>query len=85
MKAAASDKTLLADAVAELIEALHQKYPGIKTKPTPPVEDEDFTIEVEVPPQLSLEEVESECHKECIRLEDKYDIYILPLVKQKAA
>jgi hypothetical protein len=82
---AASDKTLLADAVAELIEALHQKYPGIKTKPPPPIEDEDFTIEVEVPSQLSLEEVESECHKECIRLEDKYDIYILPLVKQKAA
>jgi len=85
MKAVMSDKALLADAVAELIEALHQKYPGIKTKPTPPVEDEDFTIKVEVPPQFSLEEVESECHKECIRLEDKYDIYILPLVAQKAA
>jgi len=85
MKAVMSDKTLLADAVAELIEALHRKYPGIKTKPIPPVEDEDFTIKVEVPPQFSLEEVESECHKECIRLEDKYDIYILPLVAQKAA
>ncbi len=85
MKAAASNKTLLADAVAELIEALHQKYPGIKTKPILPVEDEDFTIEVEVPPQLSLEEVELESHKECIRLEDKYDIYMLPLVTRKAA
>ncbi|MBI4826643.1 MAG: hypothetical protein HY807_09535 [Nitrospirae bacterium] len=85
MKAVMSDKTLLADAVAELIEALYQKYPGIKTKPIPPVEDEDFTIEVEVPPRLSIEEVESECHKECIRLEDKYDIYILPLVTQKVA
>lgn len=85
MKAATSDRTLLADAVAELIEALHQKYPGIRTKPIPPVEDEDFTIEVEVPPQFSLEEVELESHKECIRLEDKYDIYILPLVTQKAA
>jgi len=79
-----SDKTLLADAVAELIEALHQKYPGIKTKPTPPVEDEDFTIEIEVPPQFSLEEVELESHKECIKLEDKYNIYMLPLVKRKA-
>jgi len=85
MKAVMSDKTLLADAVAELIEALHQKYPGIKTKPVPPVEDEDFTIEIEVPHQLSLEEVELESHKECIRLEDKYDIYILPLVIRKAA
>ncbi|OGW25633.1 MAG: hypothetical protein A2X59_03615 [Nitrospirae bacterium GWC2_42_7] len=84
MKAVMSDKTLLADAVAELIEALHQKYPGIKTKPTPPVEDEDFTIEIEVPPQFSLEEVELESHKECIKLEDKYNIYMLPLVKRKA-
>jgi hypothetical protein len=85
MKAVMSDKTLLADAVAELIEALHQKYPGIKTKPTPPVEDEDFTIEIEVPPQFLLEEVELESHKECIKLEDKYNIYMLPLVKRKTA
>lgn len=85
MKAVVSDKAVLADAVAELIETLHQKYPGIKTKPIPPVEDEDFTIEVEVPPQFSLEEVELESHKECIRLEDKYDIYMLPLVTRKAA
>lgn len=85
MKAVVSDKAVLADAVAELIETLHQKYPGIKTKPIPPVEDEDFTLEVEVPPQFSLEEVELESHKECIRLEDKYNIYILPLVTRKAA
>jgi len=55
-----------------------------KTKPTLPVEDEDFTIKVEVPLQLSLEQDESECNKECIRLEDKCNIYILPLVVQKA-
>lgn len=85
MKAATNDRILLADAVAELIEALHQKYRGIKTKPTPPVEDEDFTIEIEVPPQFSLEEVESECHKECINLEDRYNVYILPLVMQREA
>lgn len=85
MKAATGNRSLIADAVAELIEALHQKYPGIKTKPIPPIEDEDFTVEVEVPPQFSLEEVEVESHKECIRLEDKYDIYMLPLVTRKAA
>ena len=85
MKTVMSEKALLADSVAELIEALHQKYPGIKTKPTPTIEDEDFTIEIEVPPQFSLEEVELESHKECIRLEDKYNTYILPLVRRKAA
>lgn len=81
MKAAVSDKVLLADAVAELVEYLH-KYPGIRTRPIPPVEDEDLAIEVEVPTSLSSEAVETECHKECIRLEDKYDVYILPLVAQ---
>ena len=70
--------------MAELIENLHQKYPGIRTKTIPQIEDEDFTIEVAVSPSFSLEEVEAGCHKECIRLEDKYDVYILPLVVQKA-
>ena len=83
MKAVMSDKVLLADSVAELIEALHQKYPGIKTKPSPQIEDEDFALEVEVPSSFSIEEVETECHKECIRLEDKYDVYILPVVVKK--
>lgn len=85
MKILAKDKNLLADAVAELIENLHQKYPTIKTKTIPQIEDEDFTIEVMVPLTLSAEEVEVGCHKECIRLEDKYDVYILPLVTSKAA
>ncbi len=83
MKTLVDDKTLLADAAAELVENLHRKYPGVRTKPIPQIEDEDFTIEVNVPPSFSLEDVEAECHKECIRLEDKYDVYILPLVMQK--
>lgn len=49
MKAVASYKVLLAEAVAELIENLHLKYPGIRTKPVPQIEDEDFTLEVDVP------------------------------------
>lgn len=84
MKAATSDRTLLADAVAELIEALHQKYPGIRTKPILQIEDEDFTLEIAVPASFSIEEVEVECHSECIKLEDKYNVYILPLVRRKA-
>lgn len=83
MKAVASGSVLLADAVAELIENLHRKYPGVRTKSIPQIEDEDFTIEVNVPPSFSLEDAETECHKECIRLEDKYDVYILPMVMQK--
>jgi hypothetical protein len=84
MKTLVKDKGSLADAVAELIESLHQKYPGIKTKTVQPIEDEDFAIEVIAPMSFSLEEVETETQKECIRLEDKYNVYILPLVVQKA-
>lgn len=84
MKTLVKDKSSLVDAVAELIESLHQKYPGIKTKNVQPIEDEDFAIEVIAPLAFSLEEVETECQKECIRLEDKYNVYILPLVVQKA-
>lgn len=85
MKTSIIDMTLLADAVAELIENLHQRYPGIKTKTISQIEDEDFTIEVTIPPALTAEEVETGCQEECIRLEDKYDVYILPLVSPKAA
>ncbi len=83
MKATANKSVMLADAVAELIETLHLKYPGIRTKPVLKIEDEDFAVEIAVPPSYSLEDVEIECHKECIRLEDKYNVYILPLVMQR--
>ncbi|HAK89241.1 MAG TPA: hypothetical protein DHV16_06615 [Nitrospiraceae bacterium] len=85
MKVTATETAVLADAVAELVESLHQKYPGIRTKPVPPIEDEDFAIEIESPASFSAADVEEECQKECIRLEDKYDVYILPLVVQKKA
>ncbi len=80
MKTLLKDNVLLADTVAELVENLHQKYPGIRTKPIPQIEDEDFTIEIIAPDSFSLEEVEKTSHEECIRLEDKYDVYVLPLV-----
>jgi len=85
MKVAAIDTIVLADAVADLVESLHQKYPGIRTKPVPPIEDEDFALEIEAPESFSTAAVEEDCQKECIRLEDKYSVYILPLVVQKKA
>ena len=83
MKTLTRDKTALADAVAELIEKLHQQYSGIKTKTVSPIEDEDLAIEIDIPPSLFLDDVEAWCQKECIGLEDKYDVYLLPLVVQK--
>jgi len=80
MKALLKDKVLLGDAIAELIENLYKNYPGIKIKTIPVIEDEDLAIEVTIPSCFSPEEVEDGCHKECIKIEDKYDVYILPLV-----
>lgn len=83
MKTLTTDRTILADAVAGLIEKLHQNFPGIKTKTVSPLEDEDLAIEIDVPLSFLPDDVESWCQKECISLEDKYDVYILPLVVQK--
>lgn len=83
MKTLTTDRTILADAVAELIGKLHHNFPGIKTKTVPSLEDEDLAIEIDVPPSFQPDDVDSWCQKECIRLEDKYDVYILPLVAQR--
>ena len=73
------DKSL-AEAVAKFVDALHHIYPGINIKPIDSFEDEDFTFEIAVPGYLSIEEVLEACHKECIKVEDEYDLFILPNV-----
>jgi hypothetical protein len=73
------DKSL-AEAVAKFVDALHHMYPGIKIKPIASFEDEDFTFEIAVPGNLSIGEVLEACHKQCIKVEDEYDLFILPHV-----
>lgn len=70
----------LAEAVTKLIDSLHNKYQGIRVRPISNYEDEDFALEVIVPKVLSLDKVEDTCHKECIKVEDAYDMFILPKV-----
>ncbi len=70
----------LAEAVAELVDACHRLYPGVKIKTISPYEDEDFTLEISIPPKLSIEEVENNCNIECIKIEDRYDLFIFPKV-----
>ncbi len=72
----------LAEAAAEFVDALHQLYPGIKIRPVASFEDEDFTFEVAIPMNLSVDEVLEACHRECIKVEDEYDLFILPHVIQ---
>ncbi len=70
----------LAQAVTKIVDSLHHFYKGIRIKPIPPYEDEDFAIEVRIPGSLSKEEVLDRCHEECIKAEDEFDVFILPKV-----
>ncbi|MEW6378037.1 MAG: hypothetical protein AB1611_00365 [bacterium] len=73
----------LARAVTKLVDSLHQKYPGINIKPIPSYEDEDFTFEIAIPKDIPIDQVEETCHRECIKIEDEYDLFILPKVVYK--
>ena len=70
----------LAEAVTKMVNSLHSIYPGIKVAPIPNYEDEDFTVEIVIPRNLSIDQVEETCHQECIKIEDEYDLFILPKV-----
>ena len=56
----------LAEAVAILVEAIHQAFPAVSTRPLPPYEDEDFALEVSIPygpgPERGDECVYPPCH-----------------------
>lgn len=80
MKAAFQEKISLAEATADLVESLHQKFQDIKTHPVAPYEDEDFAMEVVIPKSYNAEAVEEACNRKCIELEDKYNVYILTRV-----
>jgi hypothetical protein len=73
------DKSI-AEAVTRFVDALHQIYSGIEIRSVPNYEDEDFTFEIKIPKTLSIDEVMETCHKECIKVEDEYDLFILPNV-----
>ena len=76
------EKTL-AEAGTKFVDSLHHIYSGIKVKPVSNYEDEDFTFEISIPKDLSIDEVLETCHKECIKVEDEYDLFILPKVIYK--
>jgi hypothetical protein len=75
-----SSEKKLAKAVAMVVDSLHRIYKGIRIVPIPNYEDEDFAIEVKIPGILSEDEVLDQCHRECIKAEDEFDVFILPKV-----
>ena len=83
MSEAISIDKSLAEAVAKFVDAVHHIYSGIEMRPGSNYEDEDFTFEITIPKSLSIDEVLETCHKECIKVEDEYDLFILPKVAYK--
>ncbi len=76
------EKTL-AEAVTKFVDSLHHISSGIKVKSVSNYEDENFTFEISIPKDLSIDEVLETCHKECIKVEDEYYLFILPKVIYK--
>lgn len=71
----------LAEAVAILIEEIHKSFPVVSTRPIPPYEDEDFTLEVKISAGMDREEVMNACIRHALRIEDQFGFTILTRVK----
>jgi hypothetical protein len=72
----------LAEAVAVLVEAIHQSFPMVTTRPLPPYEDEDFALEVRIPADMDRDEVMNTCIQHAISIEDAFGFVILTRVKK---
>ncbi|MDH3598360.1 MAG: hypothetical protein OEU26_01830 [Candidatus Tectomicrobia bacterium] len=72
----------LAEAVALLVEAIHQSLPAVSTRPVPPYEDEDFTLEVRIPAGMDRSEVMNTCIRHAQDIEDVFGFAILTRVKK---
>jgi hypothetical protein len=72
----------LAEAVAILVEEIHKSFPAVSTRPLPPYEDEDFTLEVRISSGMDREEVMDACIRHALRIEDEFGFAILTRVKQ---
>jgi hypothetical protein len=71
----------LAEAVATLVEKIHRSFPGVSTRPIPPYEDEDFTLEVRIPVGMDREAVMNTCILHALTIEDTFGFEILTRVK----
>lgn len=82
MKTPLGEQTILTEAVTNFIGRLHERFSDIRIRPIAPYEDEEFALEILVPPAIELEEVEEFSLKECIYIEDHYDVYLLVKVSR---
>ena len=73
----------LAEAVAVLVEKIHRSFPTATTRPIPPYEDEDFTLEVKIPKGVDREEAMNTCIRHALAVEDLFGFAILTRVREE--
>jgi hypothetical protein len=83
MSVAEKRERSLAEAVAILVEAIHRSFPSVSTRPIPPYEDEDFTLEVRIPGSMDRNEVMNVCIQQAVDIENKFGVTILTRVKKE--
>lgn len=72
--------TSLTQAAASFVDALHHLYAGISVQPISRYEDEDLTLQITIPTILSRDQVLDTCHREYLKIEDEYEVFLLPVV-----
>jgi hypothetical protein len=70
-----------AEAVAILVEAVHHDVPAASTRPLPPYDDEDLTLEVRMPAGMDWDTVMDLCIRHALAIEDRFGFVILTRVK----
>ena len=73
----------LAEAVAIILEKIHRSFPAVSTRPIPPYEDEDFTLEIKIPAGMEREQVMDVCLQHAMNVEDSSGFTILTRVVQE--
>ena len=70
-----------AEAVAILVDAIHHDVPAASTRPLPPYDDEDFTLEIRIPAGMDRDTVMELCIRHALAIEDQFGFVILTRVK----
>jgi hypothetical protein len=78
-------ETRLAEAVAILVDAIHHDVPRATTRPLPPYDDEDFTLEVRIPTGMDRDAVLDLCIRHALAIEEQFGFVILTRVKVAGA
>ena len=71
--------------MAVLVEAIHHEVPTASTRPLAPYDDEDFTLEVQIPAGMDRDTVMDLCLHQTLMVEDQFGFLSLTRVEPVAA